>query len=76
MAKCLNQFLIGFLIAIFAIFGIIGGFLMGFATPPQFPTPQFIAGFVFIMIGFVLAIVTMIIVKIEVENRIDAPQPR
>lgn len=58
---CLSTFWIIFWITIFAIFAIIGGCLMGLASPPRFPTPQFIAGFVFIMVDAVAVFVLIVV---------------
>jgi hypothetical protein len=39
---------------------IIGGNLMGLATPPKFPTPMFIGGFTVVMIDSVVIICLLI----------------
>ena len=39
---------------------IIGGSLMGLATPPHFPTPMFIGGFVVIMIDSIVILCLLI----------------
>jgi hypothetical protein len=42
------------LLVTFAVFAVLGGCLMGLANPPNFPTPQFIAGFSFIMVDAIM----------------------
>lgn len=52
-------YIITIVIIFFCIFAITGGCLMGLATPPKFPTPMFIGGFVLIMIDAIIVVVAI-----------------
>lgn len=58
----INYFYIIAVIAIlFCSFAIVGGCLMGLASPPKFPTPMFIGGFALIMLDALFFIAMLLL---------------